>query len=223
MLKLGLDEAGRGPVIGPLVLAGCLIDESKEEELKKLGVKDSKLLTPQKRDFLDKKIREIAETFEIIILYPKDIDGRNAEGTKLNELEAEGFSEIINRVNRGFANINVIADCPSRNPEAWKKFLSGLIEDTSNLKISCEHKADVNHLAVSAASILAKTIREKEMNSLKEIYGIEIGSGYCHDPATISFIEQNIEKYDGDGIFRKTWSTWKVAFAKLSQKTLGDF
>ena len=57
---------------------------------------------------------------------------------------------------------------------------------------------------------------------LNEKYG-NIGSGYCHDPITIKFIEENLKKYETDGIFRKTWATWKTAVAKMNQKKLGDF
>ena len=91
----GIDEAGRGPVIGPLVIAGCLIDESVEANLKKLGVKDSKRLTAKKRQELDKEIREMAETFEIIIIPPLEIEDQNRRGILLNELEAIAAAEII--------------------------------------------------------------------------------------------------------------------------------
>lgn len=222
MLKLGLDEAGRGPVIGPLVLAGCLLNQESEKELKKIGVKDSKLLSSKKREELFEKIRELAEDFEIMIVYPKEIDGHNSDGIKLNELEALAFAKIINKINKGFGKIKIVADCPSKNPRAWREFLQSKIESTSNLNISCEYKADQNHVAVSAASILAKTIREKEMFLLREEYG-EIGSGYCHDPKTIKFLKENVKKYDKDGIFRKTWSTWKNAIENLSQKVLEGF
>lgn len=221
MLILGIDDAGKGPVIGPMVLAGCLIDEKTEKELRKLGVKDSKQLTQKRREFLVEKIKEEAETFEIIIIPPSEIDGKNAEGTKLNELEAMACAEIINRINKGYNKIKVVIDCPSVSPEKWREFLRTKIENLSNLEISCEHKADRNHIAVSAASILAKDTREKEMCKLKEKYGNGIGSGYCSDPLTCKFLEKNLQKYDGDGIFRKTWATWKNAVGKKEQRRLG--
>ena len=98
MLKLGIDDAGRGPVIGPMILAGCLINEDVEKELKKLGVKDSKQLTPKRREFLAEIIKEKAETFEIIIIHPEEIDGKNSEGVKLNEVEAFACARIINKI-----------------------------------------------------------------------------------------------------------------------------
>lgn len=219
-LILGIDDAGRGPVIGPMVLAGCLITEDVQKDLKKLGVKDSKLLTPKRREFLAGKIKEIAETFEIALAHPNDIDKNLNTGTNLNILEAIKIAEIINKVNKGYHKIKVIVDCPSVSIEKWKDVLKAKIENLTNLEIVCEHKADKNHISVSAASVLAKSIREKEMNKLKEIYGEEIGSGYCSDPLTNKFLEKHAIKHKDSGIFRKTWITWKDAFNRIGQTTL---
>ena len=220
MLVLGIDDAGRGPVIGPMVLAGCLIDDKVEKELKKLGVKDSKQLTQKRREFLAEKIKEVAETFEIALAFPEEIDMKNHDGTNLNSLEAEKMAEVVNKINKGYGKIKVIVDCPSVNIEKWKDFLKTKIDNLSNLEIVCEHKADINYVAVSAASILAKCVREIEMGKLKEKYGNEIGSGYCSDPATQNFLKQNMQTHENEGIFRKTWSTWKEACAVEQQKKL---
>ncbi|MEK6819628.1 MAG: ribonuclease HII [Nanoarchaeota archaeon] len=220
MLKLGIDDAGRGPVIGPMVLAGCLINEEVEKEFKNLGVKDSKQLTDKRREFLAEIIREKAETFEVIIIHPKEIDSKNLEGVNLNDVEAFACAQIINKINKGFDSIKVIMDCPSTNLEKWKDLVKTKVSILKNLEVVCEHKADINHIAVSAASILAKSAREKEMSKLKEKYGKEIGSGYSSDPLTTKFVEKNIKKYDDDGIFRKSWATWKTAMGKTEQKKL---
>jgi ribonuclease HII len=217
---LGIDDAGRGPVIGPMILAGCLIDEATEKEFKKLGIKDSKQLTPKRREFLANIIREKAETFEITITYPKEIDDELSKGINLNHVEAIRTAEIINKINKGFKRIKVIVDCPSVGIAKWTDLLKTKIENLSNLEILCEHKADQNHISVSAASILAKSAREKEMDALKKIYGDEIGSGYTSDPATIKFLEKNVIKHEDSGIFRKSWETWRVAMDKMNQRKL---
>jgi ribonuclease HII len=219
-LILGIDEAGRGPVIGPMVLAGCLIKEESQIELKKLGVKDSKELTQKRREYLSEKIKEIAETFEIVLSSPSEIDNSLKDGTNLNYLEAKKIAEIINKINKGYSRIRVIVDCPSVTIGKWTDILKTNIENLSNLEIVCEHKADKNHVAVSAASILAKCIREKEMEKLKETYGTEIGSGYTSDPSTIKFLELNVGKNESSGIFRKSWDTWKKASEKIAQRRL---
>lgn len=219
-LILGIDDAGRGPVIGPMVLAGCLLTPEAEKELKKIGVKDSKELTPGKREFLVEKIKEKIETFEIVLSTPNEIDKSLTGGTNLNSLEAEMTAEIINRINKGYKKIRVIVDCPSVSIEKWKDLLKTKITNLANLEISCEHKADRNHVSVSAASILAKSTREKEMDKLREKYGKEIGSGYTSDPATIKFLEKNAYKHKDSGIFRKTWETFQKAYDNMKQKKL---
>lgn len=223
MFKLGIDDAGRGPVIGPMILAGVLIDEETERELRRLGVKDSKQLSEKRREFLAEVIKEKAETFEVVIISPKEIDHNNKIGVKLNEVEAFACAKIINKINKGYKNIKVILDCPSTSLVKWKDFLKTKIDDLSNLEIVCEHKADKNHIAVGAASILAKSAREKEMARLKEKYGNDMGSGYTSDSLTSKFLKKNVEKYNDEGIFRKSWSTWKVAVGNTNQKKLGDF
>lgn len=220
MLKLGIDDAGRGPVIGPMVLAGCLIDDETEKEFKRLGVRDSKMLTDKRREFLAEKIREMAETFEIVLAYPEEIDGQSASGIDLNKVEALKMAEVINKINKGYDKLKVIIDCPSVGIVKWLDYLKTKINNLSNLEIVCEHKADKNHIACSAASILAKSMREKEMALLHEKYGKEIGSGYCSDSVTMKFLEQHARKHENDGIFRKTWITWQKACANLNQKKL---
>jgi len=219
-LILGVDDAGRGPVIGPMVLAGCLVNDELQSEFKKMGVKDSKQLTSKRSAFLADVIREKAEDFEVAIVYPDEIESNNTNGTKLNEVEAIACAQIINRINKGYGKMRVVLDCPSTGINKWKDFLKTKIDDLSNLEVVCEHKADVNHVAVSAASIIAKDVREKEMAILKEKYGHEIGSGYSSDPNTRRFLEKHAKKYQDDGLFRKTWITWKNASANLEQKKL---
>jgi ribonuclease HII len=220
---LGIDDAGRGPVIGPMILAGCLIDEKTEKEFSKLGIKDSKQLTQKRREVLAEKIKAGAETFEVALTFPEEIDRTNHEGINLNELEAIKTAEIINKINKGFKKIKVVVDCPSVSIEKWQDLLKTKITNLSNLEISCEHKADKNHVAVSAASILAKCLREKEMTKLKKVYGETIGSGYTSDPVTRKFLEQNHQRYENKGIFRKTWATWKNVVSKNKQRKLGEF
>ena len=219
-LILGIDDAGRGPVIGPMVLAGCLIKRGVESELKRLGVKDSKQLTKKRRAFLEEVIKEKAEVFAVEVAHPKDIDGNNHDGINLNDVEAMMASKIINKINKGFGKIKVVLDCPSPNRIKWRDTVKVKIDNLSNLEILCEHKADRNHVAVSAASILAKEERERQMDILRKEYGDHIGSGYASDPRTKEFLANNIKKLHHHGIFRKTWKTWKKAHGDSEQKKL---
>jgi ribonuclease HII len=220
VIKLGVDDAGRGPVIGPMVLAGCLLDQETEDLLKKLGVKDSKQLTQARREYLEKIIKEKAIAYKVLFVSPEKIDSSKDQGTKLNELEAKMAARIINVLNDKKTKISVILDCPSTTISKWRDYLITKIHHLQNLEISCEYKADVNHVSVSAASVLAKCLRERKMAKLKEKYGDEIGSGYSSDPATQKFLSKYAEKYKDDGIFRKSWITWQNAVKALGQRTL---
>jgi ribonuclease HII len=217
-LILGIDDAGRGPVIGPMVLAGCLIDKGIEPGLRKLGVRDSKQLTPKRREFLAEIIKEKAEAFETVLLSPEKIDTSKEEGIKLNELEALAAAKIINKLNTGKEKIKVVLDCPSTSIVKWSDYLRMHVDNLKNLEIVCEHKADRNHIAVSAASILAKSQREKAMEKLRGEYGEDFGSGYPSDPKTKGFLSKNANKHKG--LFRKSWKTWQKANSDTKQKKL---
>ncbi|MBW2972443.1 ribonuclease HII [Candidatus Woesearchaeota archaeon] len=215
-LLCGIDEAGRGPVIGPLVTAGIVIDKKDEAKLKKMGVKDSKLLVPKKREELFEKILKIAKKHEIVVLEPRDIDAALMDpDTNLNWLEADTTAEIINKLTPEKA----IIDCPSNNIEDYSDYIK------KKLNVDCElvaeHKADLNHPVVGAASILAKVTRDRMIQEIKKQVGQDIGSGYPSDPATQRFISENYNKHPK--IFRKTWQTYKDVVAKKQQKGLNEF
>lgn len=219
-LILGIDEAGRGPVIGPLVFCGCLIGHETEKELRKIGIKDSKDLTQRRREFFEEKIKSLAKNYRVMVCAPNDIDKNHEAGDKLNELEGDFMAKIINSLNDKKARIKVVVDCPSVSILKWTDYLKTKVRNLSNLEFVVEHKADRNHIAVSAASILAKCERERQIDKLKKIYGDEVGSGYPSDPLTIRFLEKNALKLKDKGIFRKSWKTYEVAIKKISQERL---
>ncbi|MFH1307263.1 MAG: ribonuclease HII [archaeon] len=226
MLTLGIDDSGRGPVIGPMVLAGCLLDDSLDKEFRKLGIKDSKQLTPNRRKILASIIREKAIKFEISITSANEIDSRTNSGVNLNKIEAIKAADIINKINlasESQTKIKVILDCPSPNIPKWIDYLKQHVQSSSNLKIVGEHKADQNHISVSAASILAKTTRDAEIEKIKKKIGIDFGSGYPSDPITCKFLAGNAKNYKKEGIFRETWATWKNASKVKEQKKLDSF
>jgi ribonuclease HII len=213
MKVLGIDEAGRGPVIGPLIIAGVMIEEGNEDSID--GVKDSKLLSHKKRIELDKKIKANSE-FMIISVEPKEIDAAlNSDSMNLNWLEAVKQAEIINQLNPDKA----IIDCPSPNCRAYETYLRNLLVN-KKIQLVVEHKADVNYPVCSAASIIAKVRREEAMDEIKSTYG-ETGPGYTANPITQKFIKENWEKHPE--IFRKSWSTFKNHEKMKFQKKLEGF
>jgi len=213
----GIDEAGRGPVIGPLVIAGVSINEKDLDKLKKLGVRDSKLLSPRQREGLFNKIINAAKKHKILIIKPKEIDSAlKSKDLNLNWLEAIKSAEIINFLRPK----KIIIDCPSNNISAYKNFLKKHLKDKET-NLILEHKADLKYLIVSAASIVAKVTRDREIKKIQEKIKEPIGSGYPSDPVTINFLEKNHSNYPE--IFRKQWLSWKKINKKKKQKSLKDF
>jgi len=213
-LLLGIDDAGRGPVLGPMTLAGILIKPEEEKLIKQMGAKDSKLLTPTQR----KKIREQLEKYphHTELSTPKEIDDHK----NLNLLEAEKSAKIINHLTKNLnEKVKVIIDCPSINIQSWTKDVQRLIANDQRLiVISCEHKADLNHPVVSAASIIAKEKREEEIYKLKQSLNTDFGSGYPADPKTKKFITENFNNPKYKHIIRFSWNTVKKLTKGKQQK-----
>jgi len=223
-LILGIDDAGRGPLIGPMILAGVLVDKTQERFLKEKKIRDSKDVSQNERLKLRSLIDDHSLKSEIVRTFPAEIDEcLESEGSNLNTLEAKKTGEIINAINSGKylkEEILVVVDCPSVNTVAWRNTLLGFIEHGDNLEVLCEHKADANHVTVGAASILAKLTREKEVAKIKKDYG-DFGSGYPADPKTKKFLVEHGGEFKDSGIFRKSWSTWKKKYPSgKGQKTL---
>ncbi|MFH0867841.1 MAG: ribonuclease HII [Candidatus Woesearchaeota archaeon] len=218
ILICGIDEAGRGPILGPLVMCGLLIKEEDEKKLVKLEVKDSKLLTKARREFLFDKIKDVSYKYEIIEIYPDEIDNavNNHDGLNLNKLEARKSAEIINLLKPDKA----IIDAPSNNIKSYKEYLMGYVKN-KNIKLILEHKADVNYPIVSAASILAKVTRDNEIEKIKKKIKIDFGSGYMADPKTVDFLEKYYEKHSE--LFRKSWMPYQNKVNKKFQSKLEDF
>ena len=216
MLILGIDEAGRGPVIGPMVIAGVLLDEKKGQSLKKLGAKDSKMLTPEKREKLEPKIRKLAKEVHSIKIPATEIDEKR-KVMSLNELEALKMAELIemfqNRADR------VIIDLPDPNGDKFVKRIRKYID--LDVETIAEHKADVKYVEVSAASIIAKVERDREIREIEKKHGIKLRTGYSHDPFTIAFLEK-LGKESPDFI-RKSWETFKRISGKKGQKKISDW
>lgn len=213
---LGIDEAGRGPIIGPMVMCGALIREGVEPQLEALGVKDSKLLTAEQREKLYPKILEITNDYKIVVLEPQIIDAAlKTSHLNLNWLEANTSADIINSLNPDKA----IIDCPSNNIKAYKDYLYNLIPNKKS-ELVLEHNAE-RHMPVAAASVIAKVTRDRLIEELKKKIGIDFGSGYMSDERTQKFLEKYYEKYDT--LFRKTWLPYQETIAKKSQKQLGEF
>src|SRR3989344_272431 len=198
----GIDDAGRGPVIGPMVIAGIVIDEKDLPKLKELGVKDSKSLTPKQREQIYTKLIKEVKRYKIIKIPPEEVDKYVfSETTNLNWLEADKMAEVINTLRPD----QVIVDCPSNNKKAFADYMENKLTVKTSLR--CEHKADRDFLIVGAASILAKVTRDREVDLLKKKFGMSLGSGYPADPDTKRFLKDNWNVHPE--IFRHSWSSYQ--------------
>ena len=217
MYLIGIDDAGRGPLLGPMFLAGVLIKETDQKTLKELGAKDSKLLTHPQRISIAEEIKKRVISFEIAESSPKEID-EAVNSINLNTLEAKMAANIINKLNNEKDKIKVIVDCPSVNTLAWKNKLLSFVKHKENLDVKCEHKADFNYPVVSAASIIAKVSREDAVTKIKQQFP-SMGSGYPSDPTTINFIKSQGKALADTGIVRTSWATWKNLYPSASRKS----
>jgi ribonuclease HII len=191
MLICGVDDAGRGPVIGPLVIAGILVDELGVTDLINLGVRDSKTLSPKRREYLAREILKVAKDYRVVKVQPSEIDRVVEAGgrlNRLNRLEARVMASIIRDLKPNVAYV----DASDILPERFKQHI--LEELPFKVEVVSEHKADKNYPVVSAASIIAKVERDAEIEGLKRKYG-DFGSGYVTDPKTINFLREWIERY----------------------------
>jgi ribonuclease HII len=208
MLIAGVDEAGRGCVIGPLVIAGFLIKEENLPVLARLGVKDSKLLSPRKREALSTEILRVAEKHYVVKLAPKEIDSvveSLRKLHKLNRLEAQTMAQIINTLKPD----EVYVDAADVLEDRFKHHIQeGL---TVKAKITSRHKADKIYPVVSAASIIAKVTRDSEIAALRATYG-DFGSGYLTDQKTMTFLKQWLQTHaEYPDCVRKSWKPAKQA------------
>lgn len=177
MKILGLDEAGRGPVLGPLVIAGVLADEARLAALAALGVRDSKALSREKRAELAPRIAQLAKARAVII--PAD---RLEES--LNEIELRVMAELINDLRPDAVYLDVPAH--PRGVEGYCRKLRELV-GPGVPKIIGENRADRKYPIVSAASIVAKVERDRAILALHEEYG-DFGWGYPSEPKARKFL-----------------------------------
>ncbi|MEM2281776.1 MAG: ribonuclease HII [Candidatus Bathyarchaeia archaeon] len=206
MLVAGVDDAGRGSVIGPLVIAGILVDSEDLPKLVQLGVKDSKLLSPSRREALAAEIKRMVKKHVVVKLSPAEIDRVVTTGRKLhklNWLEAKAMAKVIELLHPDVAYVDASDVFEERFKQQILEFLPFKIEVVS------EHKADRKYPVVSAASIIAKVERDREIAELKAKYG-DFGCGYPTDPKTMEFLRRCLETFKEYPEFvRKSWKPAK--------------
>lgn len=199
-MYIGIDEAGRGSFIGPLVVAGVCAGKKELEMFRKLGIRDSKKLVPKKREGLFYALEERNIAFHVVEISPFDIDA-----ISLNELELRAAADIIRAIN--IPEVSVFLDVPAfgKGIERYCKKLQEKLQNEKTI-IMGGNRMETQHLAVAAASIIAKVMRDRRIEELKRIYG-DFGSGYPN-ARTITFVRKNYHSMEP--IIRKKWKTIKI-------------
>ncbi|MHB8566560.1 MAG: ribonuclease HII [Nitrososphaerales archaeon] len=240
LLLAGVDDAGRGSVLGPLVIAGVSIEESKVHKLVELGVKDSKLLSPKRRSILYKEIKKVASIVAYERIEPGAIDSVVLNGEKLyrlNYLEAKFMARVLLKLKFDLAYV----DCCDTNQSRFGDLIADLLVEQRvystrkkrsafklgernpiREKIRSEHHADRNYPVVSAASIIAKVTRDRAITRLHRKHGT-FGSGYPADPETLAFLKKFIANSKTLPSFtRLSWATVTRLYGRPSLPKIDD-
>lgn len=195
MLVLGLDEAGRGPVLGPLVLGAVAIEAARLEALAALGVADSKRLSRARREALLPQIARLARV-ETLALEPAELEGN------LTEVELKGLVRLV----RAIGPDAVYLDAPVP-PAAIPAFLARLRAALDEpVALVAENRAEARYPVVAAASIVAKVARDRAMRALQACYG-DIGWGYPAEPKTRAFLRRCLIEGRWPPCVRTRWAT----------------
>ncbi len=211
---IGCDEAGRGCVLGALVMAAFAVPKERELELKAAGARDSKELTPQKREELAKTLGAIGK-YVTRHVSASEINAAMLKKKSLNELEAEIIAELLDAFVLGLqkkgSTINTIyVDSPDPVPRKYEQRIRKHAKNLAKIKIVSDNHSENKYPCVAAASIMAKTERDFELEKIHKIFkNEEIGCGYTHDKATIAFVRRHLHDEKLAPYLRTQWKTVK--------------
>lgn len=209
-----MDEAGKGAVLGSLFVAGVSIDSSALKYLERMGLKDSKVLSPKRREFLSKRIEKVCAV-QLQEVTAKQIDELRAILT-MNDIVVKGHAQSLRRLKPDVAFVDAADVNESR-------FSKRVMEESGTENVIAEHKADLNHAIVSAASIIAKVRRDSSIKTLQSSLGVDIGSGYPSDARTITFLKNWLdERGDFPPGTRRSWKTAQNLLAATLKDSKSD-
>ncbi|HVL86916.1 MAG TPA: ribonuclease HII [Candidatus Thermoplasmatota archaeon] len=183
----GADEAGRGPVLGPLVVAA--VAARSPAHLARLGACDSKLLSPDKREQVATRIRAYARC-EVRVVSAAELNAGMRTRT-LNQIEVDAFAEVLARLAPSRAVVDACDPVADRFADHIMRRLP-----PPPCEVRARHGADRSHAIVGAASIVAKVTRDAIVRDIEREIGEPIGSGYPHDPRTRAFLQRWRQEHD---------------------------
>jgi ribonuclease HII len=195
-LIAGIDEAGRGSVIGPLVLCSAFCRREEEKRLRALCKKDSKQLTPQQREDIYTKLKPFC-SFRWVEVSAADLN-QLMKKMSLNDIEAKVMADLVKQLK----DADVMIDMPDRYGWTFRKRM----EKYGVNRFEAEHKADATYPIVAAASICAKIVRDTKIEEIKKHSG-NFGSGYPSDARTIDALKNKEMLAALKPFIRERWKT----------------
>jgi ribonuclease HII len=213
---VGVDEAGRGSTVGPLVVGAFAVSESALPELPRLGVRDSKKLSPARRSEIRAALPALGAC-RSIALAPRTID-RYVAREELNDLELFTFARLV----RSLAPDLAIVDACDPDAGRFGRRLSALVG--AHVDVVARHRADEEFPVVGAASIVAKVRRDRALEGLRQRLGNDLGSGYPSDPRTQAFVESTVRRGEPPPEWlRVSWAPVQRVMRARSARTLDEF
>lgn len=213
---LGIDEAGRGSVIGPLVVGGFLVHSDRLNELRAAGARDSKLLTPARREEVYVALGTLGER-RAIAIPPSEIDRFVVRGA-LNQLEARAFARLVRTLSPDAVRVDAC------DPNAYR--FGALVGRLAGGKVPvvARHRADRDDPVVGAASIVAKVERDRRVARLRRQIGVDFGSGYPSDSRTVAFLRsERVARASRPAFVRWSWGTMQRVKPARPASTLESF
>jgi len=211
---IGCDEAGRGCVLGALVMAAFAVPAEREQELKEAGAKDSKELSAQKREELAKTLGAMGK-YMTRHISAAEINTAMIRKKSLNELEAEVIAELLDAfvlsLQKSKIPVSTIyVDSPDPVPKKYEQRIRKHAKNLAKIKIVSDNHSENKYPCVATASIMAKTERDFELEKIHKIFkGEDIGCGYTHDKVTIEFVRKHLHDEKLAPYLRTQWKTVK--------------
>ncbi len=210
-LVVGVDEAGRGSLVGDMFVAAVAVARDRVHLLPALGVRDSKSLSRERRALLVPRILEVADAVVVCRVVPEEIDREN-----LNDLEVEAIERIARQLKaRDLAIGELVVDEVAGRAKDIEVAIHRYYPEA---RVAVVPRADRDYPAVAAASIVAKFLRDKHVELLGRVYG-EIGSGYPSDPRTLEWLRRVKSSGKLPSCVRRSWRT----VGKVTTVTLEAF
>ncbi len=197
---VGVDEAGRGSLVGEMIVAAVAAPLGSDDELRSIGARDSKAMTASSRA---RVYAEIARRypFAAVPVRPWEIDREN-----LNVLTARAAARAVRIVAERLGGYNRICLVIVDRFGSPSKLIAHLRREGYRGRVIAEERADARHPVVGAASVVAKHVRDSRIRVLRSLYGLE-GSGYPSDPRTVEWLRRVLERGAPPPIVRRSWDT----------------